>query len=131
MSQNSKLNDAKHGQFVTMKQFEKVNKDNNDLKNEIENLKANIIKHKREKKAFISDIAVMKSTLTEPDKTEEHDGKINLIKQDVKRSQKELLKSDNELNVERTSFDSNSIALNKIYKQIKSQLKKTNTLEGK
>ena len=131
MSQNSKLNDAKHGQFVTMKQFEKVNKDNNDLKNEIENLKANIIKHKREKKAFISDIAVMKSTLTEPDKTEEHDGKINLIKQDVKRSQKELLKSDNELNVERTSFDSNSIALNKIYKQIKSQLKKTNTFEGK
>jgi len=131
MSQNSKLNDAKHGQFVTMKQFEKVNKDNNDLKNEIENLKANIIKHKREKKAFISDIAVMKSTLTEPDKTEEHDAKINLIKQDVKRSQKELLKSDNELNVERTSFDSNSIALNKIYKQIKSQLKKTNTLEGK
>ena len=131
MSQNSKLNDAKHGQFVTMKQFEKVNKDNNDLKNEIENLKANIIKHKREKKAFISDIAVMKSTLTEPDKTEEHDAKINLIKQDVKRSQKELLKSDNELNVERTSFDSNSIALNKINKQIKSQLKKTNTLEGK
>lgn len=86
---------------------------------------------KVENKALSSDIAIMKSAITAPDRSAEHDAQIASTKSAIKRAQKDLAKVEKELDQEHVEFEQSSLTITHVFNRIKNELKISNTSEGR
>lgn len=85
----------------------------------------------RENAGLVTQIAIMKSMTAQPDKIDEYKEDVEVYKQIIKKSTKELAQVEKDLNSKMSVYENEDIALSQVYSKIKSLVKKTNSLEGR
>ncbi|CAI2363578.1 unnamed protein product [Moneuplotes crassus] len=114
--------DPSFGKYVKYKHFNKVFKENCSLSQEINTLKNNITKMSTENKTLTKNIAVMKSSITTTDNSAEHQARISACTDAIKRTQKDLKKTEKDLNAQIKNFEEKSLQIRCLYQKIKKEV---------